>query len=133
MEVGTKYHLQYYKDRHGLLLLDIFTEALYLSVDPHMRTYMARFPLGVTMLGDQIAKYQHKKYPVEQSARVILLNHFVGFSNRGIHTTRKIRSFAEHLAGERILYLIRRILLIGCNHMYCHLSETCHYRWVWVN
>lgn len=38
-------------------VLDILAEALYLSVDPHMRTYMDRFPLGVTMLGDQIAKY----------------------------------------------------------------------------
>lgn len=36
---------------------DVLVEALYLSVDPYMRKYMQRYPLGVPMIGLQIAKY----------------------------------------------------------------------------
>lgn len=31
-------------------------EAIYLSVDPYMRPYMERFPVGVTMIGGQVSK-----------------------------------------------------------------------------
>lgn len=36
---------------------DVLVEALYLSVDPYMRKYMERYPVGVPMIGLQIAKY----------------------------------------------------------------------------
>ncbi len=32
-------------------------EALWLSVDPYMRPYSKKFPLGSTMIGGQVAKY----------------------------------------------------------------------------
>lgn len=35
---------------------EFLAKALYLSVDPYMRPYMARYPLGVTMIGGQVAK-----------------------------------------------------------------------------
>lgn len=35
---------------------EILAKAEYLSVDPYMRPYMARYPLGVTMIGGQVAK-----------------------------------------------------------------------------
>lgn len=35
---------------------EFLAKAIYLSVDPYMRPYMARYPLGVTMIGGQVAK-----------------------------------------------------------------------------
>lgn len=35
---------------------DVLTEAVYLSVDPYMRPYTERIPVGVTMIGSQVAK-----------------------------------------------------------------------------
>lgn len=35
---------------------EFLAKAEYLSVDPYMRPYMARYPLGVTMIGGQVAK-----------------------------------------------------------------------------
>lgn len=35
---------------------ELLIEALYLSVDPYMRAYMARFPVGSQMIGGQVAK-----------------------------------------------------------------------------
>jgi prostaglandin reductase 1 len=35
---------------------EVLIEALYLSVDPYMRAYMARFPVNVDMIGGQVAK-----------------------------------------------------------------------------
>lgn len=45
---------------------EILTEAEYLSVDPYMRPYMAGYPVGVTMIGGQVAKIiesKNDKYP----------------------------------------------------------------------
>lgn len=36
---------------------EILCKAEYLSVDPYMRPYMERFPVGSTMIGGQVAKY----------------------------------------------------------------------------
>lgn len=36
--------------------LDVLLEAAFLSVDPYMRPYSERIPVGVTMIGSQIAK-----------------------------------------------------------------------------
>lgn len=35
---------------------EFMIEALYLSVDPYMRPYMSRFPIGSLMIGGQVAK-----------------------------------------------------------------------------
>lgn len=35
---------------------EVLIEALYLSVDPYMRPYMSRFPIGSLMIGGQVAK-----------------------------------------------------------------------------
>lgn len=35
---------------------EFLAKAEYLSVDPYMRPYMERYPLGVTMIGAQVAK-----------------------------------------------------------------------------
>lgn len=35
---------------------EFLAKAEYLSVDPYMRPYMVRYPLGVTMIGGQVAK-----------------------------------------------------------------------------
>ena len=35
---------------------EIMIEALFLSVDPYMRPYMSRFPVGSLMIGGQVAK-----------------------------------------------------------------------------
>jgi len=45
---------------------EILLETLYLSVDPYMRPYMTRFPVGSLMIGGQVAKVtdsKHAKYP----------------------------------------------------------------------
>lgn len=36
--------------------LDVLVEAVYLSVDPFMRPVSESLPLGVTMIGGQVAK-----------------------------------------------------------------------------
>jgi len=46
---------------------EVLSEAIFHSVDPYMRPYMARYPVGVTMIGGQIAKViesKNKAYPV---------------------------------------------------------------------
>lgn len=35
---------------------EILIEAIYLSVDPYMRPYMTRYPVGTPMIGGQVAK-----------------------------------------------------------------------------
>lgn len=35
---------------------EFLAEAIYLSVDPYMRPYMSRFPVGSNMIGGQVAK-----------------------------------------------------------------------------
>lgn len=42
---------------------DILLEAEYFSVDPYMRAYSSRLPLGVTMIGGQVAKIIESKNP----------------------------------------------------------------------
>nr|CAD7201306.1 unnamed protein product [Timema douglasi] len=37
--------------------LEILAEAVWLSVDPYMRPYSVRLPIGTTMIGSQVAKY----------------------------------------------------------------------------
>lgn len=44
-------------------LLEYLAEAEYLSVDPYMRPYVRRYPLGITMVGTQIAKIIESKNP----------------------------------------------------------------------
>lgn len=36
--------------------LEVLVQAEYHSVDPYMRPYMERYPVGVTMIGGQVAK-----------------------------------------------------------------------------
>ena len=42
---------------------EFLVEAEYLSVDPYMRPYIQRFPVGVTMIGSQVAKIIESKHP----------------------------------------------------------------------
>lgn len=51
----------------GKSLSEFLTEAVYLSVDPYMRVYALRYPLGTTMIGIQVGKIIESKakgYPV---------------------------------------------------------------------
>lgn len=43
--------------------VEILLEAEYLSVDPYMRPYVARYPAGITMIGAQVAKVIESKNP----------------------------------------------------------------------
>jgi len=38
-------------------------QAEYLSVDPYMRVYMQKYPVGTTMIGAQVAKIIESKHP----------------------------------------------------------------------
>ncbi|XP_015607850.1 prostaglandin reductase 1 [Cephus cinctus] len=42
---------------------EYLVEAEYLSVDPYMRAYVPRLPLGITMIGSQVAKIIESKNP----------------------------------------------------------------------
>lgn len=42
---------------------EFLVQAEYLSVDPYMRPYVQRFPLGITMIGAQVAKIIESKNP----------------------------------------------------------------------
>ena len=47
------------------LFLDVLAEAVYLSVDPGMRTFADSLPVGVmTMIGGQVAKYDIKSLSI---------------------------------------------------------------------
>ncbi|KAJ9598131.1 hypothetical protein L9F63_026764, partial [Diploptera punctata] len=46
---------------------EILCEAAYWTVDPYMRAYMSRYPVGTPMFGEQVAKIiesHHPSYPV---------------------------------------------------------------------
>lgn len=43
--------------------LEYLAEAEYFSVDPYMRPYVQRFPLGITMIGTQVAKIIESRNP----------------------------------------------------------------------
>ncbi|XP_011870865.1 PREDICTED: prostaglandin reductase 1-like isoform X1 [Vollenhovia emeryi] len=42
---------------------EYLAEAEYLSVDPYMRPYLQKFPVGITMIGSQVAKIVESKNP----------------------------------------------------------------------
>lgn len=42
---------------------EIMCEAVWLSVDPYMRPYSARFPTGITMFGTQVARVIESRHP----------------------------------------------------------------------
>lgn len=42
---------------------EFLVEAEYLSVDPYMRPYILRYPVGITMIGSQVAKIIESKHP----------------------------------------------------------------------
>lgn len=46
-----------------LFYLEYLLEAEYFSVDPYMRPYIQRFPVGITMIGSQVAKIIESKNP----------------------------------------------------------------------
>lgn len=46
-----------------IFLLEYLVEAEYFSVDPYMRAYVRRLPLGITMIGSQVAKIIESKNP----------------------------------------------------------------------
>lgn len=55
------------EDLPGLKDGEILIEAIFLSVDPYMRPYMSRFPVGCLMIGGQVSKViesKHKDFPV---------------------------------------------------------------------
>lgn len=45
------------------MLPEFLAEAEYLSVDPYMRPYIQKYPLGIVMIGSQIAKITESKDP----------------------------------------------------------------------
>lgn len=40
-----------------IYVLEFLARAVYISVDPYMRVYSVNFPIGSTMIGEQVAKY----------------------------------------------------------------------------
>ncbi|XP_011297846.1 prostaglandin reductase 1 [Fopius arisanus] len=42
---------------------EFLTQAEYISVDPYQRRYITKFPLGITMIGSQVAKIIESKNP----------------------------------------------------------------------
>lgn len=45
---------------------EILAEAEFLSVDPYMRPYMLNYPVGTTMIGGQVAKWEQSELFVKQ-------------------------------------------------------------------
>lgn len=45
------------------MFLEYLAEAEYISVDPYMRVYVQRLPVGTTMIGAQVAKIIESKHP----------------------------------------------------------------------
>ncbi|XP_011297844.1 prostaglandin reductase 1 [Fopius arisanus] len=67
---------------------EFLVEAEYLSVDPYMRPYSARFPVGITMIGSQVAKIIESKnqhFPV--GSRI------VGYLGWRSHTVVNLKNF----------------------------------------
>lgn len=69
---------------------EFLVEAEYLSVDPYMRPYVLQFPLGITMIGSQVAKIIESKnsnYPVGKR--------IVGHFGWRTHTVVNPNTFSE--------------------------------------
>lgn len=49
-------------------------EAEFFSVDPYMRPYVRNFPLGITMIGSQVAKIVESKNPAFPVGKRIIGN-----------------------------------------------------------
>ncbi|GLH11488.1 Prostaglandin reductase 1 [Gryllus bimaculatus] len=60
---------------------EILCEALWYSVDPYMRIYTARYPVGITMIGLQVAKVIESKHNNYQVGDLV-----VGFFGWQTHT-----------------------------------------------
>lgn len=61
---------------------EVMLEALYLSVDPYMRPYSARVPLGSTMIGQQLAKVVESKNAKYPEGKLLLAG--VGWRDRTV-------------------------------------------------
>jgi len=46
-----------------IYIIEYLVKAEYFSVDPYMRPYVQRLPLGITMIGGQVAKIIESKNP----------------------------------------------------------------------
>ncbi|KAG5308246.1 PTGR1 reductase, partial [Acromyrmex insinuator] len=74
---------------------EYLAEAEYFSVDPYMRPYVRRYPLGITMLGTQIAKIVESKNPAFPIGKKIVGN--MGWRTHTIVNPKfKDRVFQEH-------------------------------------
>ncbi|XP_043272063.1 prostaglandin reductase 1-like [Venturia canescens] len=81
---------------------EFMTQAEYLSVDPYMRAFIKNFPLGITMIGAQIAKITESKnrdYPVGKRV--------VGFMGWRTHSVINLNKVNELLPVQEKPYILQ--------------------------
>ncbi|GLG95105.1 Ptgr1_1 protein [Gryllus bimaculatus] len=66
---------------------EILVEAVFWSVDPYMRPYTARFPVGITMIGSQVGKIVESKAKDFPEGRYIV--GYFGWRTHTVHDTAK--------------------------------------------
>ncbi|EGI64927.1 Prostaglandin reductase 1 [Acromyrmex echinatior] len=108
---------------------EYLAEAEYFSVDPYMRPYVRRYPLGITMLGTQIAKIVESKNPAFPVGKKIVGN--MGWRTHTIVNPKfKDRVFQEHPyllpdISDLPSSLCLGILVLPTNTAYFGLLEIC--------
>ena len=77
---------------------EFLVQAEYLSVDPYMRAYVPRYPIGITMIGEQVAKIiesKHSDFPVGKRV--------VGFLGWSSHTIVNLTTFDMSVGKIRLV------------------------------
>ncbi|XP_053985244.1 prostaglandin reductase 1-like [Hylaeus anthracinus] len=69
---------------------EFLVQAEYLSVDPYMRPYILRYPLGITMIGGQVAKIIESKNPDYPVGKRIVA--YLGWRT---HTVVNLQTFSK--------------------------------------
>ncbi|XP_076618704.1 prostaglandin reductase 1 isoform X1 [Colletes latitarsis] len=80
---------------------EFLAEAEYLSVDPYMRPYVQRYPLGITMIGAQVAKIidsKNSNFPIGKR--------IVGYFGWRTHTVVNLQEFSDKDAVLQKPYLL---------------------------
>ncbi|KYQ57273.1 Prostaglandin reductase 1 [Trachymyrmex zeteki] len=97
---------------------EYLTEAEYFSVDPYMKPYVKRYPLGITMIGTQIAKIVESKNPAFPVGKRIV-------GNMGWRTHTIVNPKFKDLVFQEHPYLLPDIGDLPSNTAYFGLLEIC--------
>ena len=90
---------------------EVLTEALYLSVDPYMRPYSARFSVPMTMIGEQVAQVIKSKNEKFKVGTKVLANH--GWVSHSITDGSDLRPITFDIGNTSLSYCLGALGMPG--------------------